>query len=78
MKNHVDLSIRVPEQLCKDNKSIKDETSMYREKSKDPHSDGLDELPMSGNEIDDKELKKRLVHDNYQYAKTRKLGKEIS
>ena len=41
---------------------------MWREKPKDPHSDGLDELPLSGDDIDDKELKKRLVHVNYKYA----------
>ena len=70
MKNHVDISIRVPEQLCKDIKSSKDETSMY--KRKDTHSDGLDESP--GDEIDDKELKKRLAHDN---KLKRKLWKKI-
>ena len=45
MKNLVDISIRVPEQLCKDIKSSKDETSMYSEKTKvnDLHSDGLHE-----------------------------------
>ena len=36
MKNHVDLSIRVLEQLCKDINSGKDETSIY--KCKDTHS----------------------------------------
>ena len=44
MKKHVDISIRVPELLCKDINSSKDETSMYSEKRKDPHSDVLDEL----------------------------------
>ena len=73
MKIHGDLSSEDPKQLCKDIKSIKDETSMYMEKPKvnDLHSDGLniledglDETP--GDEIDDKELKKRLAHDNKQ------------
>ena len=41
MKIHVDLSLKDPEEICKDIKSIKDETSMYSEKPKDPHSDGL-------------------------------------
>ena len=34
----------------------KDETSMYSEKPKDPHSDGLDESPLSDDEIDDKKF----------------------
>ena len=49
------------------------ETSMN--KPKDPHSDGLDETP--GDEIDEKELKKILVLDNYKYTKKRKLGEAI-
>ena len=53
----------------------KDEISIN--KPKDPHSDGLDEPALSGDEIDDKELEKILVHDNCKYAKKRKLGKEI-
>ena len=32
MKNHVDLSSKDPEEICKDIKPIKDETSMYCEK----------------------------------------------
>ena len=48
MKKHADLSSEDSKQLCKDIKSSKDETSMYREKPKDLHSDGLDELPLSG------------------------------
>ena len=35
----------------------------------------LDESP--GDEIDDKELEKILVLDNYEYIKKRKLGKKI-
>ena len=51
MKNHVDLSIRVLEQLCKDINSGKDETSIY--KCKDTHSDGLDEShkPLTADEL---------------------------
>ena len=44
-------------------------------KRKDPHSDGLDETP--GDEIDEKELKKIVVLDNYKYTKKRKLGEAI-
>ena len=44
MKKHADLFSEDPKQLCKDIKSSKDETSMYSEKLKDPHSDWLDEL----------------------------------
>ena len=44
VKNHADLSSEDPKQLCKDNKSSKDETSMY--KPKDLYSDGLDESPL--------------------------------
>ena len=31
-KNHVDISIRIPEQVCKDIKSSKDETSMDKQR----------------------------------------------
>ena len=65
MKIPVNPSLKDSKQLCKDIKSSKDETSMYSEKPKDPHSDGLDESPLSGDEIDDKELKKRSVTINY-------------
>ena len=43
MKKHGDLSSEDSKELCKDIKSIKDETSMYNDKSKvnDLHSDGL-------------------------------------
>ena len=75
MKIHADLSSEDPKQLCKDNKSNKDETSM--EKPKDPHSDKLDDPPLSGDEIDGKELEKRLVLDNYKYTKKRKLGAKV-
>ena len=44
MKNHVDISTRVTEQLCKDIKSSKDETSMDSEKRKDTHLVGDDEI----------------------------------
>ena len=77
MKKHVNPSLEDPKQLCKDIKSIKDEKSMYSEKPKDPHSDGLDESPVSGDEIDEKELKKILVLDNYKYTKKCKLGEAI-
>ena len=66
MKNHVDLSLRVPEQLCKDIKSSKDETSMYSENPKvnDQHSDGLDELhkPLI-EDVDKMQLKDIILYD---------------
>ena len=61
MKNHVDLSIRVPEQLCKDIQSSKDETSMYMKKPKvnDLHSDGLNILEDDINDIPETSMNKR-------------------
>ena len=44
------------------------------EKPKDPHSDKLDQSPLSG---DEKELEKTLVLDNYKYTKKRKIGEAI-
>ena len=74
MKKHQDLSSEDPKQLCKDIKPSKDETSMY--KSEDTHSHGLDESP--GDEIDDKELKKRLLyHEHKQKLELRKKIYEI-
>ena len=67
-KKHGDLSSEDPKQICK---------SMHRGKPKDPHEDGLDESSLSTDEIDDKELEKILVLDNYEYTKTRKLGKKV-
>ena len=40
---------------------------------KNLHSDGL-----SGDQIDDKELKKRLAHNDYHNAKKRKLGTRVA
>ena len=85
MKVHVDLSMEDPTQLCKsivedivDNilnkKTSKDETSMYREK---PKVNGMDEPPLSGDEIDDEELDNIIVKDNYKYTKKCKLGKKV-
>ena len=58
MKKHADLSSEDPEQICQsiledviNDIHNRDETSMY--KHKDPHLDGLDESPLSGDEIDD-------------------------
>ena len=78
MKKHVNPSSDDSKQLWKDIKSSKDETSMYREKPKYLHSDGLDELPLSGDEIDHKELKKRLVYHDNKYAKKRKLWDKLA
>ena len=51
---------------------------MCSEKLQDPHSDGLDESLLLGDEIDYKELKKRLAHDDYHYTKKRKLGAKVA
>ena len=56
MKKHLVLSSEDLKHLCKDIKSSKDETSMH--KPKDLHSDGLNELPLSGDEIEEKKLEK--------------------
>ena len=37
---------------------------MYMEKPKDLHSDGLDESPLLGDEIDDKELMTTIIQRN--------------
>ena len=57
MKKHVDLSLKDPEKISKsilediiNDISNKDETLMYKRKY--PHSDGLDEPPLSGDEIE--------------------------
>ena len=62
--------------ICKDINSIKDEALM--EKPKDPHSDKLDESPLSGDEIDEEELEKTLAYHDNKYAKTRKLGAKVA
>ena len=76
MKIHVDLSLEDSRQLCKDIMSSRDETSMYKHKL--PHSDGLDESPLSGDEIDEEELEKTLVYHANKYAKKRKLGAKVA
>ena len=57
---HVDLSSKDRQQISKsilediiNDITNKDETLMYSEKSKDPDSDGMDESPLSGDEMDD-------------------------
>ena len=49
---------------------------MYSEKLKvnNLHSDGMDESPLTGDEIDDKELEKIFAYDIYKYKKNCKLG----
>ena len=77
MKKHIDLSSKDPEQICKsiledivDNilnkKTSKDETSMYREK---PKVNEMDEPPLSGNEIEEKEVETKLVDHDNKYTK---------
>ena len=53
---------------------------MYSEKRKvnDLHSDGMDESPLSTDEIEEKELDKILADDNYEYTKKRKLGAKVA
>ena len=51
---------------------------MYREKRKDPHSDGMDESPLSGDEIDDEELDKILAYHDNKYTKKHKLGAKLA
>ena len=47
------------------------------EKPKDIHLDGLDQSPLLGDEIDEKELEKILVqHD--KYTKKHKLGAKLA
>ena len=72
---HVDLSSKDRQQISK---SILEDTLIYSEKSKDPHSDGRDEPTLSADEIDDKELDKELAYDNYEYTKKRKLGVKVA
>ena len=76
MKNHVNLSSEDSKQLCKDTKSIKDETSM--EKPRDLHSDGLDQSSLLGDEIDEKELEKALVYHDNKYTKKHILGAKLA
>ena len=73
MKNHVDLSIRVSEQLCKD--IFKDETPMYKRKVKDLKSDGMDESP--SDEIDEIELRNTILYYNHEYKRKLELGKAV-
>ena len=77
MKIHVNPSLEEP--ICKDIKSIKDETSMYMEKPKvnDLQSDGMDESPLSTDEIDEKELDRLLAYLDNEYTKKRKLGGKV-
>ena len=79
MKKHIEFLLKDPEKISKsilediiNDISNKDETLMY--KRKDPHSDGMDEPPLSADEIDDKEL----AYDNYEYTKKRKLGVKVA
>ena len=83
MKKHVYLSLKDPEKISKsilediiNDISNKDETLMY--KRKDIHSDGLDESALSGDEIDEEELKKTLEYHNNRYSKKRKLGAKVA
>ena len=90
MKVHVDLSSEDPEQMCKsiledivddilNRKTSKADSIISSEKPKvnDLHSDGLDESPLTGDNIDDKELEKILVYDDYEYKQKCKLGSQV-
>ena len=76
IENQADLSSEVPEQLCKDIETSTDETSMY--KFNDLNLDGMDESPLSGDEIDENELEKTLVYHHNKYAKKLKLGAKLA
>ena len=80
MKKHTHPSLEDSKQLCKDIKSIKDETSMYMEKPEvnDLHSDGLDEThkPLTVG-VDKMKLKNTILHYNHEYKQKLELGKAI-
>ena len=83
MKKHVDLSLKDPEKNFKsilediiNNISNIDETLMYKRKY--IHSDGLDESALSGDDIDQEELKKTLEYHNNRYSKKGKLGAKVA
>ena len=75
IENQADLSSEVPEQLCKDIETSTDETSMY--KFNDLNLDGMDESPLSGDEIDENELEKTLVYHHNKYVKKIELGAKV-
>ena len=60
---------------CKD--IPKDETPMYKHKVNYLNSDGMDESPLAGDEIYEKELEKIIVKGNNKYIKKLELGKMI-
>ena len=47
------------------------------EKPKYIHLDGLDQSPLLGDEIDEKELQKILVYHDNKYTKQHKLGAKL-
>ena len=75
IENQADLSSEVPEQLCKDIETSTDETSMY--KFNNLNLDGMDESPLSGDEIDENELEKTLVYHHNKYVKKIELGAKV-
>ena len=90
MKVHVDLSMENPTQLCKsivedivDNilnkKTSKADSIISCEKPKvnGDHSDELNLSSLEGDNIDDKELEKILVYDDYEYKQKCKLGFKV-
>ena len=52
---------------------------MYREKPRInyQHSDGMDDSPLSGGEIEEKELEKILLYHYNKYLKKHKLGAKL-
>ena len=79
MKIQGDLSLKDREQICKsiiedviNDIHNKDETSMYRKKTKlnDLHSDGLDE-------IDEIELRNTILYHKHEYKRKLELGKAV-
>ena len=87
MKKHVDLSSEDPEQICKsiledviNDIHNKDETSMYRKKSKvnDLHSDKLDDSHKPLNVgVDKMELENSIVNHDHEYEQKFELGKAV-
>ena len=48
---------------------MKHQCTGKKPKINDLHSDGMDESPLSADEIEERELNKILADDNYEYTK---------
>ena len=56
---------------------MKHQCTGKKRKVNDLNSDGMDESPLAGDEIYEKELEKIIVKDNNKYIKKLELGKMI-